>query len=234
MNALTKRSRAMLISFSGMDGCGKTTQIENLRRVIAELGLSDQLLTFWDNVVVLSGYREEFVHTVYGSERGVGSPERPVKRRDKNVRAWYLTLMRHLLYLIDAVHLNFVVARAMGSGCDVVIFDRYIYDEMANLPLTNPLTRLWVQIIRLIAPQPDLALLLDADPEEARARKPEYPVDYMHKCRKSYFDLARIVRIITAVPPLPLAEAKREVELLFREKIQCRRTPESESAVPAA
>ena len=65
----------MLVSFSGMDGCGKTTQIENLRRVISELGLSDQLLTFWDNVVVLSRYREEFVHTVYGSERGVGSPE---------------------------------------------------------------------------------------------------------------------------------------------------------------
>ncbi len=120
----------------------------------------------------------------------------------------------------------------MGSGCDVVIFDRYIYDEMANLPLTNPLTRLWVQIIRLIVPQPDLALLLDADPEEARARKPEYPVDFMHKCRKSYFDLARIVRIITAVPPLPLAEAKREVELLFREKIQCRRSPEGERQFP--
>jgi thymidylate kinase len=122
----------------------------------------------------------------------------------------------------------------MRSGCDVVIFDRYIYDEMANLPLANPLTRLWVQFMRLIVPQPDLALLLDADPEEARARKPEYPVDFMHKCRKSYFDLAHIVRIITAVPPLPLPEAKREVELLFREKIQCRRTPDSESAVPAA
>ncbi len=85
-------------------------------------------------------------------------------------------------------------------------------------------TRLWVQIIRLIAPQPDLALLLDADPEEARARKPEYPVDFMHKCRKSYFDLARIVRNITAVPPLPLAEAKKEVELLFRERIKHRRS----------
>ena len=231
MNALTQ-SRAMLISFSGIDGCGKTTQIDNLRRVISSLGLSDQLLTFWDNVVVLSRYREEFVHTVYGSERGVGSPERPVKRRDKNVRAWYLTLMRHLLYLIDAIHLNIVVARAMGSGCDVVIFDRYIYDEMANLPLTNPLTRLWVQIIRLIVPQPDLALLLDADPEEARARKPEYPVDFMHKCRKSYFDLARIVRNITAVPPLPLPEAKREVELLFQEKVNGKQS--AQTAVPAA
>jgi thymidylate kinase len=222
----------MLISFSGIDGCGKTTQIENLRRVISGLGLSHQLLTFWDNVVVLSRYREEFVHAVYGSERGVGSPEKPVKRRDKNVRAWYLTLMRHLLYLMDAVHLNIVVTRAMRSGCDVIIFDRYIYDELANLPLTNPLTRLWVQIIRLMVPQPDLALLLDADPEEARARKPEYPVDFMHKCRKSYFDLARIVRNITAVPPLPLPEAKREVELLFQEKIKGKQS--AQTAVPAA
>ncbi len=222
----------MLVSFSGIDGCGKTTQIENLRHVISGLGLSDQLLTFWDNVVVLSRYREEFVHTVYGSERGVGSPEKPVKRRDKNVRAWYLTLMRHLLYLVDAVHLNVVVARAMRSGSDVIIFDRYIYDELANLPLTNPLTRLWVHIIRLSVPQPDLALLLDADPEEARARKPEYPVDFMHKCRKSYFDLARIVRNITAVPPLPLPEAKREVELLFQEKVKGKQS--AKTAVPAA
>jgi len=223
----------MLVTFSGIDGCGKSTQIENLRHVIAELGLSDQLLTFWDNVVVLSRYREEFVHTVYGSERGVGSPERPVKRRDKNVRAWYLTLARHLLYFIDAIHLDFMVARAMISRCDVIIFDRYIYDEMANLPLTNPLTRLWVQIMRLIVPQPDLALLLDADPEEARARKPEYPVDFMHKCRKSYFDLARILRNITAVPPLPLAEAKKEVELLFRERIKHCRPQGSETATAA-
>jgi len=234
MNARTQHG-PILVSFSGIDGCGKTTQIENLRRLISELGMSDRLLTFWDNVVVLSRYREQFVHTVYGSERGVGSPERPVKRRDKNVRAWYLTLMRHLLYLVDAIHLSVVVARAMRSGCDVIIFDRYIYDEMANLPLTSPLTRLWVQmIVRLVVPQPDLALLLDADPEEARARKPEYPVDFMHKCRKSYFDLAHIVRNITAVPPLPLAEAKSEIELLFRQKIKRSRSPESESAVPAA
>ena len=30
-----------------------------------------------------------------------------------------------------------------------------------------------------IVPRPDVAYLLDADPEAARARKPEYPVDFM-------------------------------------------------------
>ena len=115
MNALTQRRRNA--GFIFRNGWLRQDDADrNLRRVISELGLSDQLLTFWDNVVVLSRYREEFVHTVYGSERGVGSPEHPVKRRDKNVRAWYLTLTRHLLYLIDAVHLDFVVARATALG----------------------------------------------------------------------------------------------------------------------
>jgi len=212
--------RPLLVSFSGMDGCGKTTQIQNLRTLIAGLGLNDTLVTFWDNVVVLSRYREGFVHVVYGSERGIGSPTRPVNRRDKNVRAGYLTVMRHLLYLLDAIHLRLIVRRLKRSGCDAIIFDRYIYDEWANLPLDNPLTRLYLLLVKKLAPQPDLALLLDADPDAARARKPEYPVEFMHKCRRAYFELAHILRSITAVPPLPLPDAKQEVELLFMEKLQ--------------
>ncbi len=71
--------------------------------------------------------------------------------------------------------------------------DRYIYDELANLPLSNPLTRLFVRFIARLIPRPDVAYLLDADPEAARARKPEYPVDFMRECRASYFRLAELL-----------------------------------------
>ena len=60
-------------------------------------------------------------------------------------------------------------------------------------------------------PRPDLAYLLDADPEEARARKPEYPVDFMQKCRIAYFRLANMLEHITVIPPLPLPQAKAAV-----------------------
>src|SRR5437868_931359 len=156
---------SLLISFSGLDGAGKSTQIENLRVSLEAMGLHTTLRTFWDDVVVLSRYREGFVHKVYGSERGVGEPGRPVNRRDKNVRRWYLTLMRHLLYLLDAIHLRRLARRALHSGADVVIFDRYIYDELANLPLNNPISRIFARLLSALAPQPLLAYLLDADPE---------------------------------------------------------------------
>jgi thymidylate kinase len=204
--------RPVLVSFSGLDGSGKSTQIENLREYLHNRGLTTKLLTFWNDVVVLSRYREGLVHKVYGSERGVGAPGRPVERRDKNVRKWYLSLARHGLYLLDALHLVTVIAAARRSGADVVILDRYIYDELANLPLVNPASKIFVRAISAVVPRPDIAYLLDADPEVARARKPEYPVDFLQMCRLSYHLLARMLGNITVIPPLPLPDAKREVE----------------------
>jgi thymidylate kinase len=202
----------LLISFSGVDGSGKSTQIENVHDCLCAAGYHVRLLAFWDDVVVLSRYREGFVHKVYKSEIGVGAPGKPVHRRDKNVRKWYLTLARHTLYLLDALHLGRLLARANRSGCDVVIMDRYIYDEWANLPLRNPLTRAYVRLVHRLVPHPDLAYLLDADPEAAHARKPEYPVDFIWQCRTAYYRLAKLLGNLVIIPPLNLDEAKQAVE----------------------
>ena len=209
------RRSPLLISFSGLDGSGKSTQIANLIDFAHQRGQNTQRLAFWDDVVVLSRYREGFVHKVYGSERGIGEPDKPVNRRDKNVRKWYLSFARHGLYLLDALHLLRVIARARRSRADVIIMDRYIYDELANLPLANPLTRAFVRLVSALVPRPDVAYILDADPEAARARKPEYPVDFMRLCRAAYLRLAQMLGRMTVIPPLPLDEAKREVEAAF-------------------
>lgn len=208
--------KILLLSFSGLDGSGKSTQIQNLIAYIEDRGAPVKTLAFWDDVVVGTRYREGFVHKVYGSERGIGAPDRPVNRRDKNVRKWYLNLARHFLYLADAIHLRVVVRRARRLPVQAIIMDRYIYDELANLPLSNPLTRLFVRVIAWLVPRPDVAYLLDADPEAARARKPEYPVDFMRDCRASYFRLAELLGSMTVVPPLPLSSAKTEVEGAIR------------------
>ena len=204
-------NKPLLISFSGVDGSGKSTQIENLRSALHAAGLKTTLLAFWDNVVVGVKYREGFVHKVYKSERGIGAPGKPVNRRDKNVRGWHLTVARHFLYLLDAIHLCEVVARAKKSGADVIILDRYIYDELSNLNVNNSLSRSFIKFVHGFVPRPDIAYLLDADPVAAYARKPEYPVDFMKKCRRAYFDLASILGTMTVIPALNLPEAKAAV-----------------------
>lgn len=206
----------ILISFSGMDGAGKSTQIENLKSIAEREGLKVTILTFWDNVVMLTRYREGFVQKVFKSEAGVGAPGKPVNRRDKNVRGWHMNLIRHGLYSLDGAHLPVVINRAKRHGADVIIMDRYIHDELANLPMENPLTRRYIKTVARLCPRPDIAFVLDAEPELAYARKPEYPLDFLHKVRSSYLDLANLLGTITVVPALSLPEARRVVEISFR------------------
>src|SRR5882757_9039092 len=91
--AITRR-RPFLVSFSGIDGSGKTTQIESLRDWLRDAGLRVRLLRFWDDVAVAGALRETLSHKLFKSEKGVGSADKPVERRDKNVRNRYMTAAR--------------------------------------------------------------------------------------------------------------------------------------------
>ena len=90
--------RSTFVSFSGMDGAGKSTQIASLRARMEEAGLRVRIVTFWDDVARLTHLREVSGHKIFKGDKGIGSPERPINRRDKNVRSWKMTLVRYFLY----------------------------------------------------------------------------------------------------------------------------------------
>jgi thymidylate kinase len=194
-----------------MDGAGKSTQIHNLRMRLTDAGLTVSIVTFWDDVARLTQLRETSGHTLFKGDKGVGSPDAPINRRDKNVRSWPMTAVRYFLYLVDAVSLRLVVKKALKSDADFVIFDRYAYDELANLTLSNPLTRLYVRFIMWVVPRPHVSYVLDADPVQARARKPEYPLEFLYFCRASYLALNDLIGGMTVIPPMPVQDVAREV-----------------------
>jgi thymidylate kinase len=222
-NSHPPRRPPVLISFSGIDGCGKSTQIERISEELSRHGYRVVRLAFWDDVVTLRTFREGVTLKVFKSQKGIGAPGKPVRRRDKNVRAWYLSLLRAAMYFLDTLHLRRVV-RGERLGADVIIFDRYIYDELANLPLANMVARAYVRLLAALAPQPDVAFLMDADPEEACARKPEYPVEFTRHCRETYLRLSDMVAL-TVIPPGKIEEAQQRVKYYLSQQLSLAPVP---------
>jgi thymidylate kinase len=211
MRARAKNTQPIFVSFSGMDGAGKSTQIQNLRARLMDAGLRVSLITFWDDIARLTQLREVSGHTLFKGDKGIGSPDAPINRRDKNVRSAPMTAVRYFLYLIDAISLRSVVKRALRSDADFIIFDRYAYDELANLNLQNPVARAYVRFVMTLVPRPHVSYVLDADPVQARARKPEYPIEFLQFCRASYMTLNRLIGGMTVIPAMPVQDVEREV-----------------------
>ncbi len=205
------RPDPLLISFSGIDGAGKSTQIQHLCDRLRDAGLRCQVYTFWDDAAVMRRVREAAGHAIFKGDRGIGTPEAPIRRRDKNVRSPLLTLVRLGMYVLDGLSLRHLVRRALRSGVDVVIVDRYIYDELVNLNLLSSAQCLYSRALMRIVPRPGLAFVLDADPLQARSRKPEYPLDFLRLCRESYLRLSELHGCMTVIPPRSLSSAKAAV-----------------------
>jgi len=211
MRAHPDNSSVNFVSFSGIDGSGKSTQIDALCARLGEVGMRVVVIRFWDDVARLTGMRETTGHVIFRGDKGVGTVSAPINRRDKNVRSWLMTGVRLFLYFIDAISVRHTVKKALRSGADLVVFDRYTYDELANLTLLNPFTRCYVWLILKIVPEPQISYLLDADPVKARARKPEYPLEFLYANRQAYLDLNDLIGRMTIIVPMPIQDVERAV-----------------------
>jgi thymidylate kinase len=211
MGSPRKKHQTNFVSFSGIDGAGKSTQIQALSAEMRRQGLRVRVIRFWDDIARLTGLREATGHRIFKGDKGIGSPSAPINRRDKNVRSWPMTVVRLFIYSIDALSVRAEVKKALRSEADLIIFDRYIYDELANLTLRNPVIRAYVRLIARFVPKPQVVYLLDADPAMARERKPEYPLEFLYTNRQSYLALAELVGGMTVIAPMPVHQVERAV-----------------------
>jgi thymidylate kinase len=190
-----------IITFSGIDGAGKTTQIQMLSRNLEALGFQVAHVCFWDEVAVFPKFRAGVSLRAFRNSRSKGDG---ATRSDKNVRTWYLTLLRSPFYLLDTLNLRRVIARVQLQSPDFIIFDRYYYDQVVQLRSQGWLARMFRRLLIALAPDPNFAFILDAHPAEAFRRKPEYPLAFLYEYRRGYLGLPSLIpgiQVIAAAPP---------------------------------
>ncbi len=222
MHTRGRTTPVTVVSFSGIDGAGKSTQIEALCRRLQNMGMKVRLIRFWDDVSRLKSIRETTGHKLFKGDKGVGTPDAPITRKDKNIRSGPMTCIRLMLYLFDAVSARNAVKQALRSDADFIIFDRYCYDELANLNLQNPLLRTYVDLLLKIIPRLDRSYLLDADPLQARTRKPEYPLDFVHQNRAAYLEVQHLTGRMTVISPTDVEQVGQEI---WRYTSECLHSP---------
>lgn len=181
----------MLITFSGLDGAGKSTLIEWLRDALEGERHRVTVLHLEHNVGVYAAVRrlrDGVAHLARsfrsrGSSRSPApvtpSPNRPsasLLRRIRDTVVWS-KVVRRVIYPLDVVVFLCYRAYLEGMRGHILIMDRYFYDILVDV--SSERARGWIRWLKRITPTPILPLLLDTGPEEAYARKREYSVEYL-------------------------------------------------------
>lgn len=176
LNMRKNETPGFLITFCGLDGCGKTTM---MKRLITEL---------------------EKEHAIFVTKQ----PTNAV--RNSEIFRTYMDCPDHdafdyhslsLLAASDRLqHVNKIIEPEMKSG-KIVLSDRYFYSCLANLRARGFEQDEWIYEIAESVIKPDIAFFFDVPVEEAVARvrrRPEEKDRYIdmelqYKLRKEYVDI---------------------------------------------
>jgi thymidylate kinase len=204
--------RRHLIALSGVDGSGKTTQVELLQRRFGQANLKTRRvwcrwrpITSLPLLVILRRLGYATVHPT----SSIGFVETRIPRKGGLAFIWcVLTQLDNLLKTGVMVIIPLILGR-------IVICDRYVLDllvdGMADLHDKPDGVRLGFKLLKLL-PRPQQAFLMKVEPTVAFGRKPDMPtLSHFVQRTQLYEELAGAMGIVVLDGSLPPDAVHREI-----------------------
>jgi dTMP kinase len=161
----------VIIVFSGVDGAGKSTQIDLLKKQITGRRLS--VSPVWSRGGYTPGFEllKKSVRIVLG-KKSISSGRN--EKRDKAMSNSLVSRLWLMIAMIDLLVLYAVIVRIKSFLGRVVICDRYLGDTFIDFSLNFPSSNfenMWLwRFLVAISPEPDVSFLFILPVEESMHR----------------------------------------------------------------
>jgi len=177
-------TKGMVITFSGVDGAGKSTVIEKVKQRVEKV---------LRKPVVVIRHRPSLLPILSAWVKGKAQAEKDAANtlpRQGNNNDFWGSLFRFTYYYIDYVFGQFYVFFKYQTRGYVVLYDRYYFDFINDSKRSNiELPKNWIRMGYNLVFTPNLNFFLYADPEVILSRKRELDKATISTLTSEYINL---------------------------------------------